>query len=300
MDRLSQIQMFVAITEANSFAGAARRLGVSPPAVTRAINELESQLGVRLLTRTTRAVRLTEAGERYVERCRRIIEELAQADESVSGPHGTPRGRLVLTAPALLGTLVVTPIVTEYLRLFPEVQADCLLVDRIVNLVEEGVDVGVRIGELPDSSLQAIRVGAVSFVIVASPSHLERFGVPARPEDLAGHPLVTALGVASTPEWLVQADGAPLELKLTARMKTTSNDGALAAAREGFGITRLISYQVAEDIAAGRLVRLLPEFEPPTIPVHVVHREGRYASRKARTFIDLAVERLRSHPALRK
>lgn len=298
MDRLHLINVFVSVVDANGFAGAARKLNISPPAVTRAISELEAHLGVRLLTRTTRVVRVTEAGARYVEDCRRILAELAEADESVSGLHASPRGRLTLTAPALFGALFVTPIVTEYLQRYPEVTASCWFLDRVVNMVDEGVDIGVRIGELPDSSLQAIRVGRVRRVICAAPSYLKRHGAPQTPDDLTAHTIVSASGVTPTPEWRLVENGAPKLVKLQPRMTTTTNDSAVAAAVAGFGLTRLMSYQVAEHVREGRLQLVLSEFETAPLPVHLVHREGRHASQKARAFLDLAIERLRASKAL--
>ncbi|WP_271008183.1 LysR family transcriptional regulator [Paucibacter sp. B51] len=298
MDRLHLINVFVAVVDANGFAGAARKLNISPPAVTRAISELEAHLGVRLLTRTTRVVRVTEAGARYVEDCRRILAELAEADESVSGLHAAPRGRLTLTAPVLFGALFVTPIVTEYLQRYPEVTASCWFLDRVVNMVDEGVDIAVRIGELPDSSLQAIRVGRVRRVICAAPSYLKRHGAPQTPDDLTAHTIVSASGVTPTPEWRLVENGAPKLVKLQPRMSTTTNDSAVAAAVAGFGLTRLMSYQVAEHVQAGRLQIVLSEFETAPLPVHLVHREGRHASQKARAFLDLAIERLRASKAL--
>lgn len=298
MDRLHLINVFVSVVDANGFAGAARKLNISPPAVTRAISELEAHLGVRLLTRTTRVVRVTEAGARYVEDCRRILAELAEADESVSGLHASPRGRLTLTAPALFGALFVTPIVTEYLQRYPEVTASCWFLDRVVNMVDEGVDIGVRIGELPDSSLQAIRVGRVRRVICAAPSYLKRHGAPQTPDELTAHTIVSASGVTPTPEWRLVENGAPKLVKLQPRMTTTTNDSAVAAAVAGFGLTRLMSYQVAEHVREGRLQVVLSEFETAPLPVHLVHREGRHASQKARAFLDLAIERLRASKAL--
>lgn len=298
MDRLHLISVFVAVVDANGFAGAARKLNISPPAVTRAISELEAHLGVRLLTRTTRVVRVTEAGARYVEDCRRILAELAEADESVSGLHAAPRGRLTLTAPVLFGALFVTPIVTEYLQRYPEVTASCWFLDRVVNMVDEGVDIGVRIGELPDSSLQAIRVGRVRRVICAAPSYLKRHGAPQTPDELTAHTIVSASGVTPTPEWRLVENGAPKLVKLQPRMTTTTNDSAVAAAVAGFGLTRLMSYQVAEHVREGRLQLVLSEYETAPLPVHLVHREGRHASQKARAFLDLAIERLRASKAL--
>jgi len=298
VDRLHLINVFTAVVDANGFAGAARKLNISPPAVTRAISELEAHLGVRLLTRTTRVVRVTDAGARYVEDCRRILAELAEADESVSGLHGAPRGRLTLTAPVLFGALYVTPIVTEYLQRYPEVTASCWFLDRVVNMMDEGVDIAVRIGELPDSSMQAIRVGKVRRVICAAPSYLERHGVPQSPDELAAHTIVSASGVTPAPEWRLVENGAARIVKLQPRMITTSNDSAVAAAVAGFGLSRLMSYQVAEHVREGRLKILLSEFETAPLAVQLVHREGRHASQKARAFLDLAIERLRASPAL--
>jgi len=298
VDRLHLINVFTAVVDANGFAGAARKLNISPPAVTRAISELEAHLGVRLLTRTTRVVRVTDAGARYVEDCRRILADLAEADESVSGLHGAPRGRLTLTAPVLFGALYVTPIVTEYLQRYPEVTASCWFLDRVVNMMDEGVDIAVRIGELPDSSMQAVRVGKVRRVICAAPSYLERHGEPQSPDELAAHTIVSASGVTPAPEWRLVENGAARIVKLQPRMITTTNDSAVAAAVAGFGLSRLMSYQVAEHVREGRLKILLSEFETAPLPVQLVHREGRHASQKARAFLDLAIERLRTSPAL--
>ena len=298
LDRLHLINVFVAVVDANGFAGAARKLSISPPAVTRAINELESHLGVRLLTRTTRVVRVTEPGARYAEDCRHILAQLAEADESVAGMQRTPRGRLTITAPVLFGAKFVAPIVTEYLQDNPEVVATCWFLDRVVNMLDEGADVGIRIGELPDSSMQATSVGRVRRVISAAPAYLARHGVPLAPADLQAHIIVSASAVTPTQEWRFVENGENCTVKLQPRMTTTSNDSALAAAVAGFGITRLLSYQVAECLQDGRLQALLGDFELPWLPVHVVHREGQHASKKARAFIDLVVERLRANPAL--
>lgn len=298
MDRFHLINVFVAVVDTNGFAGAARKLSMSPPAVTRAINELELHLGLRLLTRTTRTVRVTDAGERYVQDCRRILAEMLEADESVSGMHASPRGRLTISAPVLFGGLYVTPVITEYLARYPDVSAACLFLDRIVSLVDEGVDVAVRIGELPDSSMQAIRVGQVRRVICASPDYLANHGIPIAPDDLHGHTIVSASSVTPNPVWKLVENGETKSVHLEARMTTSTNDSALAAAVAGFGLTRLLSYQVAEHLRNGKLKTVLAEYEPAALPVHVVHREGRHAPQRVRAFIDLAVERLRADPRL--
>lgn len=288
----------MAVVEANGFAGAARQLGISPAAVTRAINVLETQLGVQLLARTTRVVRVTEPGARYLEDYRRIFQEMQEADEAVNRLSGAVHGQLTITAPVLFGAKYVMAIVTEYLQLHPDVRVSCWFVGRLVNLMEEGVDLAVRIAELPDSSMHAVRVGTVRRVICASPDYLERHGIPLAPDDLRRHCTISVNPLAPVSEWRLADKGAAAVVKLTPRMTTNGNESAIAAAVTGFGLTRVLSYQVAEYLRDGRLKVVLSEFEPPALPVNVVHREGRHASRKARAFLDLAIDRLRANPAL--
>ncbi|APW43619.1 LysR family transcriptional regulator [Rhodoferax saidenbachensis] len=299
MDHFHLVSVFVAVVDAQGFAGAARKLGMSPPAVTRAINALERHLGLHLLTRTTRTVRVTDAGARYAQDCRRILAELREADESVSGLHAAPRGRLTITAPVLFGGMYVTPVVTEYLTRYPQVTATCLFLDRVVNLVDEGVDVAVRIGALPDSTLQAIQVGQVRRVICAAPGYLAEHGSPASPDDLHRHTIISANDITPHPEWRLRKDGVPHSVRLQARMTTTTNDSAIAAAVHGFGVAQLMSYQVAEHLRAGRLRTVLTAFEPEALPIHVLHREGRHAPQRVRAFLDLAIAQLRADSGLR-
>jgi DNA-binding transcriptional LysR family regulator len=298
MDRLQAMTTFVAVVDSGGFARAARQLNLSPPVVTRAVAELEERLGLRLLTRTTRVVRVTDAGARFAEDCRRILADIEEAETAATGTNAVPRGTLTLTAPVLFGHLYVTPILVDYLQRFPEVDAQCLFLDRVVNVVEEGIDVAVRIGELPDSSLQATRVGRVRRVLVAAPAYLKARGVPPRPEALADHTIVSASAVTPVSEWRFSDAGKPLLQRLQARMRTTSNDSAIAAAVAGLGITRLLSYQVAAHLKTGALQIVLEDFEAAPLPVHVVHHEGRRATQKVRSFIDLAVQTLRADPAL--
>lgn len=298
MDRLQAMATFVAVVDCGGFASASRKLNLSPPMVTRAVAELEERLGLRLLTRTTRIVRPTDAGARYAEDCRRILAEINEAEAAASGTHAAARGTLMLTAPVLFGHLYVTPILVKYLLQSPEVDAQCLFVDRVVNLVEEGLDAGVRIGELPDSSLQAVRVGRVRRVLVAAPDYLHAHGMPLRPGDLAQHCIVSADGVTPNADWRFVESGKQTTHKMHARIRTTSNDSAIAAAVAGFGIARLLSYQVASCLAAGTLRIVLEEFEQTPWPIHVVHREGRRATQKVRGFVDLAVSTLRADPSL--
>jgi len=298
MDRLHLLEVFVAVVEAGGLAAAARKLGVSPPAVTRAVNELEGRLGVRLLTRTTRVVRVTEAGARYAEDGRRILAALEEADASAAGIHGAPRGRLTVTAPVMFGARYVTPIVTAYLLRYPLASAACWFVDRVVNLIEEGVDAAVRIGELPDSSMQATRVGEVRWVVCASPAYLAAHGTPRHVDDLAGHTIVSAGEMTPTAEWRLQVDGEPRHVKVLPRLTTTSNEAARTAAMSGFGLARLLSYQVADALREGSLVAVLQDLQPAPLPLNVVHREGRHATQKVRAFLDMAIEAMRAQPAL--
>jgi DNA-binding transcriptional LysR family regulator len=298
MDRLQAMTAFVSVVETGGFASAARKLDVSPSVVSRIVTELEEHLGVRLLTRTTRIVRLTDTGAAYFEDCRRILGEIDNAEQSAAGAHGAPRGQLVITAPVLFGSAYVMPIVVEYLARYAEVDINCWLLDRIVNMVDEGIDVAIRIGELPDSTLQAISVGSVRRVVCASPAYLERFGTPQTPDDLLNHTTIVTTGASSSAEWRFVGDERPIAVRLQPRLSTTTNESAIAAAAAGFGITRLLSYQVASHLRDGTLKAVLIEFEPPALPIHVVHREGRHATQKVRAFLDLAIGRLRADSSL--
>ena len=237
-------------------------------------------------------------GARYAEDCRRILADVADAENTAIGSRGAIQGTLNVTAPLLFGNLHVTPIVAEYLRRHADVDAQCLFVDRLVNLVDEGMDVAVRIGELPDSSLQAVRVGRVRRLLVATPAYLAAHGTPRHPDDLAAHTLIQPTGVSPYPEWRFAGDGHPLVLRIRPRLRTTTNDAARSATLADVGIARLLSYQVADELASGALVPLLESFETPPVPVHVVHHEGRHATQKVRAFVDLAVATLRANPAL--
>lgn len=295
MDRYVELQVFVAVAESEGFAAGARRLGISPPVATRAIADLEARLGIKLLTRSTRHVRLTDAGKRYLDDAKRILTNIAEADEAAAGINGEPSGHLAVTAPVLFGKMFVLPGVIDYLNRYPKMEVNALFLDRVVNLLEEGLDVGIRIGDLADSSMRAIRVGTVKRVICASPGYLARMGVPQHPDELMQHTIVTANGLNATTEWKF-ADGITLRVK--PRLSFATNDAAIEASVASFGISRLLSYQIAPHLADGRLQILLPEFDQTTIPIHVIHREGRYASAKIRTFVDLMVERLRADNAL--
>lgn len=298
MDRFRLMNVFVAVAEEGGFAAGARRLDMSPPAVTRAIAALEERLGVKLLRRSTRHVRATEAGQRYLEDARRILAEVEAADEAAAGVNAEPSGHLAVTAPVLFGRLFVVPGIVEYLERYPNTEVSAVLLDRIVNLLDEGLDVGVRIGALPDSNMRARRAGSVRMVLCAAPGYLQRCGMPRVPGDLLEHSTITSSATRDSLHWRFETPSGNRPLRIRPRLNVTTNDAAIAAAVEGFGITRLLSYQVAPQLASGELKTVLEEHEPRPWPIHIVHREGRYASAKVRVFVDLMVERLRTNPML--
>ena len=294
MDRIQEMTIFAAVAEARSFAGAARSLGVSAATVTRAVAELERRLGSLLVVRNTRQLRLTEAGARFAVDARRLLQELQEAEESAAGIHASPRGLLVVTAPQVFGDLHVMPAMLDYLAANPAVEIRALLVDRVVSLLDEGVDVAVRIGELPDSSLTAIPVGHIRRVVAASPAYLARHGVPRRPEELAGHATISAYAAQQGGLWGFAEDGRALDVAVRSRLTVTSFHAAIHAAAAGAGLTQVASYQTAAAVARGELRWVLEDFEVAPRPVHVVFAEGRRGSAKVRSFVDFCVERLRA------
>lgn len=298
MDQIHLMNVFVAVADEGSFAAAARRMDLSPAAVTRAISSLEEQLGVKLLLRTTRNVRMTEAGQRYLEDTRQILTSIVEANKAAAGINSDPKGNLSVTAPVLFGKAFVMPCIADYLKQFPNVEVSAYFLDRVVNLVEEGVDVAVRIGHLRDSGLKALRVGQVRRVVCASPEYLARNGIPQHPGELLRHSVIAASGVSPRVEWKFGAVDDPIAVRMRPRLTVTSNDAAVAGAAVSLGITRLLSYQIASELAAGSLKIILAEYEEAPWPVHIVHRESKYGSSKVRNFIDMLATRLRANPLL--
>ncbi|MHC8303452.1 LysR family transcriptional regulator [Pseudomonas sp. PB3P13] len=298
MDRFQEMQVFVAVAQDQGFSAAARRLGMSAASVTRAVAALENRIGTPLLTRTTRTVFLSEAGQRYLEDCRRILSEVQEAEDSAAGSHTQPRGQLSITASVLFGELFITPVMVDYLSRFPDVTINALIVDRVVSMVEEGIDVAVRIAELPDSNQHAIRVGEIRRVICASPNCLAVHGRPQHPQELAHLPIVATSAIGQQRSWPFLHAGTPLTVRPEARLVVTSNQAAITAACLGAGFTRVLSYQVARQVAAGDLEIVLADFELPPLPVHVIYQGGRNAPARVRSFVDLVVQTLRNHPAL--
>lgn len=297
MDRWQAMRIFVRVAEAGGFAQAARQLHLSPPAVTRAIAALEDQIGVRLLTRTTRSVKLTEAGRGYLDDCRRIMTDMADADAAAAGAHGNPTGTLTVTGSVLFGQMYVLPILLDYLDRFPAVTGRSLFVDRLVNIVDEGIDVAIRIGHLPDSGLSAIRVGSVRRVICGAPAYFNSHAMPVTPTDLAQHRIIGPTGAWASSEWHFGPEGRT-SVTVHPRLFSNTNEAAIAAAEQGWGLTRVLSYQVEPALAAGRLVTILDAHVEKPLPIHVIHAEGRRAAAKVRSFVDMAVDRLRANPLL--
>lgn len=298
MDQIHLMKVFVSVGEEESFAAASRNMGLSPAAVSRAIHSLEERIGVKLLLRTTRSVRLTEAGARYLGDARLILDSIAEATDAAAGVNAEPKGNLSVTASTLFGKFFVMPSIVRFLTQFPEVEVSAHFLDRIVNLVDEGIDVAVRIGHLPDSSLKAIRVGQVRRVLCASEEYLAKTGEPVRPADLLRHTVIAASDISPRVDWKFGLGDDPTVLRIKPRLTVTSNDAAIEAAVSGLGICRLFSYQIADELAAGQLKIVLADFEEEPWPVHVLHRESKYGSSKVRKFIDLLVDDLRLHQHL--
>jgi len=297
VDRIDAMKVFVAALDAGSLAGAGRKLGRSPAAVSRAIAFLEAQVGAELLHRTTRSIKMSEAGERYVVACRRVLTDLEEADIIVAGERSAPRGTLTLTAPVLSGEEVLRPILDAFMDAYPAVSARLYLLDRRVNLIDEGIDIALRIAHLPDSTLVAIRVGEVRRVVAAAPRYLAQHPRVEEPGDLAKHQII-AFADFGPDSWSfppLPGSSVPRTVQFTPRLVINSVRGAVASAVDGRGVTRVFSYQVAEHVREGALEIVLAGDEYPPLPVHVISPHGRLSVPKVRAFVDFAVPRLRSH-----
>ncbi len=296
MDRLQTLEVFIAVAEAESFVGGALKCGLSSPSATRGVNALEARLGVRLFTRTTRRVRLTDVGRSYLEDARHVLGQMQAADDAVKGAATSPVGQLRITCSNEFGRIYVAPLLTEFLDAFPSVSADVLMVDRIVNIVEEGFDLAVRIGELTSSNLAAVRVGQVRRVVCGSPEYFANHGRPQIPADLLKHRIVSAAPVSPTSEWRF-GKHMQQSIRVVPRLRVSSVATAMSIVKSDWGICRALSYQVGPDLKTGALETVLEDFEPAPLPIHLVHVEGRRAPAKVRAFIDFAkqslIERLR-------
>lgn len=296
MDKLEAMRVFVEVAECKSFVAASRKLGLSAPAVTRSIAQLEQALGVRLFNRTTRHVRLTDPGDQFFEDAKRILEDVELAEATASGSYTEPKGILTVTAPVMFGQKHIAPILAEYLQKNPSVTVKASFYDRVSNMLDEGLDVALRIGPLKDSSIYAIQVGSVQRVVCASPDYLKKYGMPRYPSDLKEHEIINASTVEASTTWKFESSQGKQAVKLSPRLHCNQNGAAITAAKQGLGITRLMSYQVGEECKNGSLKRILRDYETMPLPVNIIHLEGRQANAKIRSFIDLAVARLRANP----
>lgn len=294
MDKLSAMATFVRIVEKGSLTAAAGALETSLPSVVRTLAALERELGVRLLNRTTRRIHLTDEGAQYLERCRAILGAVQEAEAAFTLAKAEPRGRLAVTAPVLFGRRYIAPIVTRFLRRHPGVSAELLFVDRVVNLVEEGIDVAARIGHLPDSSLVAAPVGKVRRVICASPEYLRRRGTPRVPQDVRNHACVRLTGLAPRPEWQFRVGRRAVPVALNAVIACNDTESGLEACLSGHGLGLFLSYQTAPYQSEKRLRYVLEEFENEPEPVHIVYPQSRLVSGKVRMFVDDCVGTLRA------
>jgi len=294
MDRLDAMVTLLAAVEGGSLSAASRKLGMPLPTVSRKVSELEAHLRTRLVNRTTRSLTLTDAGRSYIVACRRILEDLEQAERAAAGEYTAPRGDLIITAPIVFGRLHVLPIVTDFLKAYPDINVRLALADRVVNLLEDDIDLAVRIGELPDSNLVATRVGSIGPVVCASKTYFKRRGVPKTPDDLAAHDCVTSDGLASPAAWTFLVGGANVAVNVRSRLVVNTAEAAIDAAVASVGITRVLSYQVEATLRAGKIALALRDFEPAPWPVSLVYMGQGLLPLKVRAFLDYAAPRLKS------
>jgi DNA-binding transcriptional LysR family regulator len=293
MDKLRAMTGFTRIVEKGSLTAAAADTGTSLPSMVRLLAALERDLGATLLNRTTRRMSLTDEGRQYYEHCRIILGQLREAEATLASRRVEPHGKLTVTASVMFGRRYVVPIVNDFARRHPKLSVELLFVDRVVNLIEEGIDAALRIGPLQDSSLVAIPVGEVRRVVCASPRYLRAHGVPRRPEDVRAHRCVRFTGLAPRSEWPFRVDARPVSVPIESVMACNQVDGAIDACVAGLGLGSFLSYMTAPAKRARRLVYVLEKFETPPLPVHVVYPYSRILSANVRTFVDTCVHRLR-------
>jgi DNA-binding transcriptional LysR family regulator len=294
MDRLEAMSILVAAAEAGSFSAAGRQLGVPLPTISRKVADLEAHLNTQLLVRSTRKLSLTEAGLAYVAACKKVLELVEEAESQASGEYTVPRGTLAMTAPIVFGRLHVVPVVNEFLARFAQISVQLMLSDRTINIIDEHVDLAIRVGALPDSTLVALKVGEIRRVVCGSPEYFAAHGVPKTPADLADHMCVTFTALASGNTWVFHPRGkASRSVRPYCRLKINTAESAIDAAIAGVGVTNVLSYQVARAVAEGKLRLILEDYEPDPIPVHIVHARQAIPPVKLRRFTEFAASRLR-------
>jgi DNA-binding transcriptional LysR family regulator len=294
MDRLEAMSVFAMAVEAGSLSAAGRKLGMPLATVSRKVSELESHIKSRLLVRSTRKLSLTDAGQSYLAACKRILEQVDEAERIASGEYHAPKGELIITAPIVFGRLLVLPVTAAFLKAHPDINVRLVLGDRILNLQEDHIDVAVRVGELPDSNLVATRVGLIRHVVCASPEYLAEYGAPRNPNDLANHDCITFSGLMSSNSWTFKKSRSEVSVPIYSRLVVNTAEAAVDAAIAGVGLTRVFSYQVEHAIRAGALAIVLKKFEPAPVPVSLVYTGQRLLPLKQRAFLDFATPRLRA------
>jgi DNA-binding transcriptional LysR family regulator len=298
MDKLREMEIFVAIVDRGSLTGASDKLGLSTPAVSRALNSLEARLGTQLLARTTRSIRPTDAGVAYLDACRKVLDTITDAEATIAADHINPVGTLTISSPVLFGQRFVAPLINAFALRYPDVNVKAEYVDRTTRLLDEGVDIAIRMGHLGDSSTFAVPLGYVRRQTFASPAYLAEHGEPVHPRDLLKHSCVSFTGVTQPLEWVFYEDGARLPIRLQPRMIVDLASAAALAAVERVGITQLLSYQAAPEVDDGSLQRILSAFEPESMPVNLLHVERRGESGKIRAFVEFVTETLRKNAHL--
>jgi DNA-binding transcriptional LysR family regulator len=294
MDRLEAMSIVLAVVEAGSLSAAARQLGIPLATVSRKVSDLETHLRTRLLNRSSRRIALTDAGRSYVAACKRILEDVEEAERSASGEYSTAKGDLIITAPIVFGRVHVLPIVVEFLAAYREINVRIMLADRVANLLEDHVDLAVRIGELPDSSLVATRVGSIRRVVCGSPAYFTERGMPTSPGDLGTHDCITFEGLMSPHAWTFARGKSDVSVSIHSRLIVNTAEAAIDAAIAGVGVTRVLSYQIADAARAGTLAVALEEFEPAPWPVSLVYAGQGLLPLKLRAFLDFAAPRLKA------
>lgn len=298
MDRLDAMAIAVTVQELGSLSAAARRLRMPLPTVSRKLSDLETHLNARLFNRSTRRLTLTDAGETYISACKRILEDVRETEHTVSGEFTTPRGELVISAPIVFGRIHVLPVIAAFFEVYPEVTVRLSLSDRMVGLLEDHVDLALRVGELEDSRLIATRCGSTRRVVCGSPEYFSEHGTPKHPTDLASHAAVIFETITSSDAWVFAADRSEIAVSMRRQLIVNTSEAAIDAAIAGVGVTRVLSYQIEHAVKAGTLVAVLKRFEPESLPISLVHDNQRRVPVKVRAFLDFAAPRLRARLSL--
>jgi DNA-binding transcriptional LysR family regulator len=297
MDRLEAMSVIVAVTETGSFSAASRRLRTPVATVSRKVAELEARLKAQLFQRSSRQMTLTDAGRSYIDACKRIIEQVDDAEREVSGEYRTPKGDLAVTSPWGLGHTHLLPLAVEFMTAYPEIALRLMLTDRIVNMVAENIDVAIRVGILPDSSMIATRIGSIRVVVCGSPSYLDTRGSPKRPNELCNHDCITIDDVAAPPSWKFGRGNRPTVVPIRSRLTVNTSEAAVLAAISGVGLARVMSYKMEAARREGTLAIVLDDFEPEPLPAHIVYAERKPMPLKLRAFLNWITPRLKARLA---